>query len=88
MSSRERWIVYPLLFLALGLTMRPKLGEAPEHDQVYFGDIHCRTINGQRVADFEHAALPRQQPRIRRFPPPLTPPEASASHQIGNRIQQ
>ena len=30
MSERERWIVYPLLFLTLGLVLRDKLGMAKQ----------------------------------------------------------
>ena len=29
MTERERWIVYPLLFLALGAALRDKLSIAP-----------------------------------------------------------
>jgi hypothetical protein len=37
MSSRERWIVYPLLFLALGTAIKPKLVPAER--------VTCRTLD-------------------------------------------
>jgi hypothetical protein len=39
MSDRERWIVYPLLFLSLGLTLKPKFTHELEVPH-----IHCRSI--------------------------------------------
>ena len=34
MSDRERWIIYPLLFLALGAALRDKLTQAVEVDRI------------------------------------------------------
>ncbi len=39
MSDRERWIIYPLLFLALGAALRDKLTQAVEVDR-----IKCKQI--------------------------------------------
>lgn len=42
MSTRERWIVYPLLFLALGVALRDKI--VPVHKIVISQEIRARTI--------------------------------------------
>lgn len=39
MSDRERWIVYPLLFLALGAALRDKLAK-----KSYSEDLFCKTL--------------------------------------------
>ncbi len=39
MSERERWIVYPLLFLALGAALRDKLAKRTLSDQLI-----CKTL--------------------------------------------
>lgn len=39
MSERERWIVYPLVFLALGAAIRDKIARAVVTD-----DLHCKRI--------------------------------------------
>lgn len=46
MSERERWIVYPLLFLALGASLRDKLlkqtfTETLRCEQLVCNEIHC-----------------------------------------------
>lgn len=41
MTTRERWTVYPLLFLAIGLAMRAVLVPPAEFDT---GRIRCREI--------------------------------------------
>jgi hypothetical protein len=46
MSSRERWIVYPLLFMTLGIALRDKI--IPAHrlqlDEIAAGQIHCNQL--------------------------------------------
>ncbi len=39
MSNRERWIVYPLLFLALGSSLKSKMTRT-----LVIDDIRCRTL--------------------------------------------
>ncbi len=52
MSTRERWIVYPLLFLALGLVLRTSLEKSVNAIEFRCQTIEChnlrvRLINGQ-----------------------------------------
>lgn len=53
MSNRERWILYPLLVLALGASLRTQL--APEFKRLsatdfFSGTIHCNTLEvGQSI---------------------------------------
>jgi hypothetical protein len=51
MSTRERWIVYPLLFLALGTALRPKLAPTFEASimQVTSDDVKSRKLTADRV---------------------------------------
>ena len=54
MTERERWVVYPLLFLALGAALRDKL-----IDRTITKSIVCQELN---VVDEE--PLGRQPPRV------------------------
>jgi hypothetical protein len=52
MSTRERWIVYPLLFLTLGIVMRDKIlprGHLQASD-VTAEQIHCSRLQVDQVA--------------------------------------
>ncbi len=58
MSTRERWIVYPLLFLALGIAMRDKVikpsaigtpGARMQAAEVKAGRIRCNQLIAQEV---------------------------------------
>lgn len=40
MTDRERWIVYPLLLMALGLALQPKLGDVDAR----LGVVRCRQL--------------------------------------------
>ncbi|HYW79255.1 MAG TPA: hypothetical protein VE890_06735 [Thermoguttaceae bacterium] len=47
MTSRERWVVYPLLFLTFGMTMRDKVWPQPHfiaNDMTAFGEITAGKI--------------------------------------------
>jgi len=44
MSSRERWTVYPLLFLALGLAMRAIAVPQGEFDAARVGDLESTRL--------------------------------------------
>ena len=46
MNTRERWIVYPLLFLALGLALRDKI--VPQSELIAFG-IECAKLKADEV---------------------------------------
>jgi hypothetical protein len=59
MTTRERWIVYPLLFLALGIVVRDKL-IPPIHktvvsQEIRAGSIRCGDIKADR-AEFKTMA--------------------------------
>jgi hypothetical protein len=45
MSSRERWIVYPLLFLTLGISLR----ERSFHMTMHVDDVEARTIRCKQL---------------------------------------
>lgn len=51
MTTRERWIVYPLLFLTLGIALRDKI--VPQRmvvsEEVRARHIRCGDIEGQRA---------------------------------------
>ena len=51
MSTRERWIVYPLLFLALGTALRPKLAPTFEASimQITSDDVKSRELTADRI---------------------------------------
>ena len=52
MSTRERWIVYPLLFLTLGIVMRDKFVPAArfEANELAAERIHCNQLRVDQVA--------------------------------------
>ena len=45
MSERERWIVYPLLFFALGAALRDKFTHSVRTDDLYAGRVWCEELN-------------------------------------------
>jgi hypothetical protein len=48
MSDRERWIVYPLLIMALGLALQPKFKPL----NVQFGEVKCAKLScGEFIAN-------------------------------------
>lgn len=56
MSTRERWIVYPLLFLALGLALRDKVYPPSKFtagtvraEEMVVGKIRCNFLEGIRA---------------------------------------
>lgn len=55
MTDRERWTVYPLLFLALGISLKDKLTRTVETDRVQCKTLVCEALEvggpepGQRV---------------------------------------
>jgi hypothetical protein len=44
MSERERWIIYPLLFFALGAALRDKFTHEVRTDQVIAGRVVCEEL--------------------------------------------
>ena len=45
MTSRERWTVYPLLFLAIGLAIRPSVSEFEINTEVLSSShVRCREL--------------------------------------------
>jgi hypothetical protein len=53
MSTRERWIVYPLLFLTLGIALRDKV-VPPVHrivfsQEIRAGNIRCSGIEAKEM---------------------------------------
>jgi len=44
MSERERWIVYPLLFFALGAALRDKFTQQVRTDALHAGQITCEKL--------------------------------------------
>ncbi len=53
MTDRERWIVYPLLFLALGTTLRDKLGPST----IVCGEVRCERLLIVDAKDRERVKL-------------------------------
>jgi hypothetical protein len=51
MSTRERWIVYPLLFLTLGMVMRDKFVPAAhfQAEEVTARQIHCSQLQADQT---------------------------------------
>lgn len=63
MSTRERWIVYPLLFLTLGIAMRDKI-VPPKHVQVEelaAVQIRCNQLQVAQLASASRFAAPTIQ---------------------------
>lgn len=50
MSERERWIVYPLLFLALGASLRDKLAKQTRSRQIVCEELYVVNNQGRPVA--------------------------------------
>ena len=52
MSSRERWIVYPLLFLTFGIVMRDKIVPQAQFQsaEIAAGRIRCGQLKVDQVA--------------------------------------
>jgi len=48
-TSRERWVVYPLLFLTLGITMRDKVWPFMDFAEVTAGKITCNQLEVGRA---------------------------------------
>jgi hypothetical protein len=44
MNERERWIVYPLLFFALGASLRDKFTHEVRTDQLHAGQLSCEEL--------------------------------------------
>ena len=44
MNERERWIIYPLLFFALGAALRDKFTQQVTTDRLYAGKIYCEEL--------------------------------------------
>ena len=65
MTERERWIVYPLLFLALGAALRDKL-----FDQTRTKSLECQelTVSAENVGGQPPIALRGSAPSIARPP--------------------
>ena len=49
MSDRERWIVYPLLFLALGVALRDKLTQIVETRTVEARFVEAQSVEVDRI---------------------------------------
>jgi len=45
MSERERWIIYPLLFLALGAALRDKLLKQTIADRIICENMFCQSLS-------------------------------------------
>lgn len=56
MTDRERWTVYPLLFLALGISLKDKLTRSVNTDEVRCKAVVCDElfVSGPRGADSLH----------------------------------
>ncbi|MEM6329490.1 MAG: hypothetical protein AAF790_04485 [Planctomycetota bacterium] len=57
MSERERWIVYPLLFLALGAALRDKLMQQTRADQLVCNRLIVVDDAGKVVTKLEGGAM-------------------------------
>ncbi|MEX0939214.1 MAG: hypothetical protein WDZ59_15235 [Pirellulales bacterium] len=64
MSDRERWIVYPLLFLALGLALRDKLTQVIQCETLICNRLQIEDRQGQPVlvAEAEYFGRRGQRP--------------------------
>lgn len=67
MSTRERWIVYPLLFLTLGIVMRDKMREMvnpvvrANHSEFSAGRVRCGQLEVDQVASVGGLAVRKLQ---------------------------
>ncbi len=57
MTERERWIVYPLLFLALGSALRDKMLKQTSSDRILCQQLMVLDRNGQPAAVIEENRL-------------------------------
>ena len=57
MSERERWIVYPLLFLALGSALRDKLVKQTRTKQLVCEELIVVDVDGRPQAQLKEAQL-------------------------------
>jgi hypothetical protein len=44
MSTRERWVIYPLLFLAIGFAMRSGVIQSEQEKQITTDLVRCKAI--------------------------------------------
>lgn len=83
MSQRERWIVYPLLFLALGAALRDKLAKRSVTEHVICEKMTVVDDQGRPVALLEGGELQLARVKAEQvFANNLQPP-AQASRNIG-----
>lgn len=57
MTERERWIVYPLLFLALGASLRDKLAKQTRSQQIVCQELFIVNDRGEPVARLAEGSL-------------------------------
>lgn len=57
MSERERWIIYPLLFLALGASLRDKLAKQTRSKQIVCEELFVVDAQGVPVAQLSQGGL-------------------------------
>lgn len=62
MSERERWIVYPLLFLALGSALRDKMLKQTTAERIICEKMYCESLSlvdkqGRQLALLENGTL-------------------------------
>lgn len=57
MTERERWIVYPLLFLALGASLRDKLAKQTRSQQIVCEELFVVNDRGEPVARLAEGSL-------------------------------
>ena len=65
MSERERWIVYPLLFLALGAALRDKLAKQTRAENVVCERIYLTDSEGRPMGELTGQALQLGSAEIR-----------------------
>ena len=53
MTERERWTVYPLLFLSLGIAMRTKITSSLD-----LHEMNCQTLKSREIEITGEAAVP------------------------------
>jgi hypothetical protein len=60
MNERERWIVYPLLFLALGAALRDKLSEHTTTKILESEHVKTKTLECQEIVVYSDESAGRQ----------------------------
>src|SRR5690606_19257884 len=63
MTDRERWIIYPLLFLALGASLRDKLIKSTESQRIKCQGLMVYDSTGQPLMVLGHEYFADQLPR-------------------------